>query len=392
MKFSGLVKIQATNITFDEFSVFQQYGDSPQQQYNLDTRLMYQQQLNHWQWEAHYQATAQKSNLPIQSLLNDVPAYEADQYRLWNLTRRITESDSVDNLQRIDRLNIRYSVDQWVAKIGRQAISWGHGLFFNPLDIANPFDPAVIDKEYKSGDDMLYLQGLQQNGNDIQFAIIPRRDEKAKINSAQSTYAAKYRGLWQNLDYDVLAAQHYNENLIGLGANIPFMEANVNSDWLVSRVKNGTERNWILMANLGVSYSWTGWNKNIIGRAEYFYNGFGLSESPISAIDVYNSEALTNRIMRGELYTLAKNYLAGGINIEIHPLFLLDINAFINLNDYSANLQILGNYNYSDYSNFSGGIILPIGPDGSEYGGLDSGINGYLSQQFSMFLKYTYFF
>jgi hypothetical protein len=38
------------------------------------------------------------------------------------------------------------------------------------MDLVNPFDPASIDTEYKAGDDMLYVQYLQDNGNDMQAA------------------------------------------------------------------------------------------------------------------------------------------------------------------------------------------------------------------------------
>ena len=63
-------------------------------------------------------------------------------------------------------------------KFGRQAITWGNGLFYAPMDLVNPFDPATIDTEYKAGDDMLYLQYLQDNGNDLQAAVVVRRDRK----------------------------------------------------------------------------------------------------------------------------------------------------------------------------------------------------------------------
>ena len=59
-------------------------------------------------------------------------------------------------------------------RFGRQALSWGNGLFYAPMDLVNPFDPAAIDTEYKAGDDMLYLQYLQDSGNDLQAAVVVR--------------------------------------------------------------------------------------------------------------------------------------------------------------------------------------------------------------------------
>ena len=51
-----------------------------------------------------------------------------------------------------------FATDHVVMRFGRQAITWGNGLVFNAMDIFNPFDPAAVDKEYKTGDDMIYGQ------------------------------------------------------------------------------------------------------------------------------------------------------------------------------------------------------------------------------------------
>jgi len=391
-KFSGLVKAQSTIHDYDANSFYNRIGDSPQEQYNIDARLIYRQQRGNWDWSAHYQVSLQKSKLALQNVFGTGAAVDADRYRLWNLTRDISDSSRIENIQRLDRLYIRYSLDQLVIKAGRQAISWGHGQFFNPLDIANPFDPILVDKEYKAGDDMLYLQWLQQNGNDVQMAIIPRRDNSGKLQTEQSTSAAKYRGLWHNLDYDLLLARHYNENILGLGANIPWRESNINSDWLASKIDNDPNRSWVVIATLGISYSWVWWHKNFLGRAELFHNGFGMSGTPLDLQRLFNNSALETRLRRGELYTLAKNYLAAGLNIELHPLFIMDVNLFVNLHDPSATLQILGVYNQSDYSNISAGLAIPLGADTSEYGGLESGLGDYLSRQYSIFVKYAYYF
>lgn len=390
-EFKGLIKLQSALNAYDSHSAYHLYGDSPQEQYNLDARFMYEQQQGHWDWALHYQIAAQKSKL-ADSLVVVANPEDTDKYRLWSLTRTLKDSERIDNLQRIDRLFVRYSNDQFVAKLGRQAISWGHGQFFNPLDIANPFDPTLVDKEYKAGDDMIYMQWLQDSGNDIQTAIIPRRGVDGQLKRSRSTYALKYRGLWQDLDYDLLLAKHYDDSVVGFGANIPWRESNVNSDWLITKVANDPHSEWVVSGILGISYSWIWWRKNFLGRAELFHNGFGQAPTPTSTSALLIDLPLAERLQRGELYTLAKNYLAAGLNIELHPLFLLDINSFINLQDPSATVQVLGQYNQSDNSVISSGLILPVGPDGSEYGGLAASASSYFSRQYTVFIKYAYYF
>jgi hypothetical protein len=56
---------------------------------------------------------------------------------------------------RVDRLWLRAATPGVAVTAGRQAVSFGTGLFFTPLDLVNPFTPAVVDPEYKPGVDAL---------------------------------------------------------------------------------------------------------------------------------------------------------------------------------------------------------------------------------------------
>ncbi len=56
---------------------------------------------------------------------------------------------------RIDRLVLEGSFGQTEVALGRQAIGFGSGMFFTPLDLVNPFFPGTIDTEYRPGVDAL---------------------------------------------------------------------------------------------------------------------------------------------------------------------------------------------------------------------------------------------
>lgn len=58
---------------------------------------------------------------------------------------------------RVDRAVIAWTPDGFALTVGRQPISFGNGAFFTPLDLVNPFTPAVIDTEYKPGVDAVRL-------------------------------------------------------------------------------------------------------------------------------------------------------------------------------------------------------------------------------------------
>ena len=189
-------------------------------------------------------------------------------------------SDSGDNalVHRLDRLWFGYSNEKWVVRFGRQALSWGNGLFYAPMDLVNPFDPATIDTEYKSGDDMLYTQYLRDSGDDVQAAVVWRRDIiSGDVDSEQATYAAKYHGFAGELEYDILIAETYADTVIGFGLGRSVGGAHWTSDLVVT----DTEADTYIQFVTNLTYSWTLSGKNMSGAIEYHFNGFGQSLSLI---------------------------------------------------------------------------------------------------------------
>lgn len=58
---------------------------------------------------------------------------------------------------RIDRLSVAGEAGPARLTLGRQAVSFGNGEMFTPLDLVNPFTPATIDAEYTPGVDAARL-------------------------------------------------------------------------------------------------------------------------------------------------------------------------------------------------------------------------------------------
>ena len=81
------------------------------------------------------------------------------------------------------------------------------------------------------------------------------------------------------------------------------------------------------------------------------------------------------RIRRGELFTLGRHYLAGSLMVELSPLLNLSPNLFINLGDQSALAQLVLQWDAAQDWQVLGAVNLPIGAAGTEYGGLDSGVD-----------------
>ena len=162
---SGHVKYQFNYLGFPQNSAFRDVLGSSAFNNSLETRIKFNFRRDRWDFKADYQFIAIYSDtlelarsfpdspLPVNSVIND-------DRRWWDLTYSFGDDQKNEFVHRLDRLSVGYTTDHTVWRFGRQAISWGNGMIFSPMDIFNPFDPAAVDKEYKTGDDMLYGQYL----------------------------------------------------------------------------------------------------------------------------------------------------------------------------------------------------------------------------------------
>jgi hypothetical protein len=313
-----------------------------------------------------------------------------DDRRLMNLTDVLYDKDRFAALHRLDRLSASYTTDKLVVRIGRQAISWGNGLIFSPMDIVNPFDPTAVDTEYKAGDDMAYAQYLRDNGDDFEFAHVVRRNPATgDVDSDQATTALKYHGFAGQGEYDILVAEHYGDTTIAVGGNRSVGGAIVHGDVVWMDTPSGSRTQ--LVTNL--SYSWVWASKNMSGIVEYYFSEFGQRAGQYDLANLLGNPELLRRLERGEAFTLGRNYLAGGVTVEMTPLWMLTPNLFANLDDGSALLQVVSRNSLSDNAEILSALNLPLGPNGSEFGGIETIVPGtYLSTDFSVFVQLGWYF
>jgi hypothetical protein len=296
--------------TFPDDSIFRDVIDSPSVDQFGDLRLKFGWQKDSVKLVTDYQLLAGKgdgfvlaSSLPGNVLIPErIPT---DRFRLMDLTHVISESSDSEIAHRLDRLYVDITSTNAVARIGRQAVSWGNGLIYTPMDFFNPFDPAAVDKEYKTGDDMVYGQYLRNNGDDLQGVWVIRRDVNGDVSSDVNSIAAKYHGFVGEREYDLLIATHFDDNILGVGGI-----SNVGGAvWRGDITLTDTQTDEVFSLVTSLSYSWIGWNKNISGILEYFYNGFGIDDGDYSPAALAINPGLVERVVRGELFTLGRHYI-----------------------------------------------------------------------------------
>jgi len=395
-EFGGHTKFALTNQAYPDQSVFRDLVGSNSLDVFGGLRVNFKSDADRWSVDAAYQLLALNGDsvelgrmLPAGS---DIffPGLPNDDRRLFDLTHVIQDSGKTAVLHRLDRLSFGYTSEKAVVRIGRQALSWGNGLFYAPMDLVNPFNPATVDTEYKSGDDMLYWQYLRDDGDDMQGAYVGRRDPlSGNVEADAATIAIKYHGFSGEFEYDVLLAESYSDTVVGFGGGKSIGGA----IWLADVVVTKTDSDTYIQLVTNLTYSWNWFDRNMSGAVEYFYNGFGQNSGRYDPVSLGNNPDLVSRITRGELFSIGRHYVAGSVLIEVTPLWGLTPTVLANVSDPSGLFQLVTNYSLSDNMSFLASINVPLGPKGSEFGGIESGLpDRYLAGGAGLFAQFAWYF
>ncbi len=106
---------------------------------------------------------------------------------------------------------------------------------------------------------------------------------------------------------------------------------------------------------IGIDYQIT---PEIYTLLEYHYNGEGTSDTA-----TYDLE----RLIRGEIENLNRNYISASIYYFVHPLVTINATSITNLNDGSLFGTLKATRSISDNINLSIGFALFVGENGAEY-------------------------
>jgi len=286
-----------------------------------------------------------------------------DDRRLMDLTHTIKEEDSWLLLQRLDRLYLALNPQWGSVRVGRQAVTWGNGFVFNPMDLFNPFPPTAIDRDYKVGDDMINAQiSLSRIGNAQLLYVSRRNPDNNRVESDQASVAGKLHFAAATTEFDLMGAKHYDDHVVGIGNTGYLGDTAWRLDGTWTFLDDGDDY-LSLVANM--DYFWVWFKKNVYGFIEYYFNGLGKDDYPDALLD----PDITERLTRGELFVLGQNYLNIHLQIELHPLFQIFFTAINNVEDPSGILQPYATWDIAQNLQLTGGLSVSYGAKDTEFGG-----------------------
>ncbi len=307
----------------------------------------------------------------------------------FNLSTGVFNDTRQNTTLGLDRLSVSYASQNFVLKLGRQAVTWGSGLVFRPSDIIAPFAPNAIDTAYKPGVDMAYAQVLFDNGNDIEAVFVPRRAVAGgPMLWEESTFALRSTLLLGDLDGTVLLAQDHGDSLLALGLGGPVGNAAWNVElgqWLLADGRTPLN----VLAN--ISNSGMIGEMNITYFAEYFRNGFGVdTATPLDVLPI----ALADRLATGQVFNVGQNFLALGAQLGVSAAVTVVPSVIASLDDGSVFVAVQAGYAVNDTLDVSLNASKGFGVNGTEFGGRETsaGSGVYLRAPLRIGLKLTRYF
>ena len=288
-----------------------------------------------------------------------------DEGRAFDLSWKIEDGPRHRSWHRFDRLAVRYRRGDWSVTLGRQAISWGNGMVFQPMGLFSPFAPTTVDRDYKAGDDLFLVERLFANGSDLKMLVVGRKNLQGDIDWDSSSAALKWHGFAGQGEWELTAARHYRDEVLGFGARYPIGGALARADVVATKLNDS---GWRVSGVVNIDYSLALLQRNAYVFAEYFHNGFGVRDLPVTPLEL--PAELFARLNRGEVFNLMRDYLAVGGSIEWHPLWNQAFTVIGNLRDGSALLQTSLSYEPGDHQRVQLGWLEPLGGAGKEFGGV----------------------
>jgi hypothetical protein len=287
-----------------------------------------------------------------------------DNLRLLDLTWTIDEGPRHHAYHRLDRFALDIRSGGLGITVGRQAVSWGSGRVFQPIDLFNPFAPTAIDQDFKPGDDIVLIDKSFPTSN-IQMLYVGRRDAEGNVHRDVASYAAKWHGFLGSNEMEVLAARHYVDAVYGFIFRVPVGGALMRTDVTATRLEDGE---WYTSGIFNIDYSLSVAERPMLIFAEYFHNDFGVQELPSTPAML--PQSLLDRLSRSEIFNVMRDYFAVGASYQWHPLWSQNMTAITNLNDNSKLLITSLNYSPTDFTSLQIGLTTVFGKPGEEFGGI----------------------
>ncbi len=240
---------------------------------------------------------------------------QSEERQFLDLSQTLVEEDDVFYEHRLYRASVAYESEYFDLEVGRQQIPWGRGHFFTPTDLFNPFNPTQIELDERDGVDAANLIIKNIKGIKTQFVYTPPGKQLHP-----QRYLARISKDIKNYEVGLIGGRVKRDWAYGFDLQGNLKSSAIRGEFLYREAR--LEKDFIqFMVNADYNFP-----HNIYGLIEYYFNGQGRLKPADYQLD---------RLIRGEIQQLGKNYLAFLLGHNLTPLIRVENRFIYNLDDTS---------------------------------------------------------
>ena len=287
----------------------------------------------------------------------------------------------------LDRLQFRLQSEELEFILGRQAVSWGTGLIWNPTDLFSGFAPTEIDRDEKLGVDVVRLIW---NGEQSSLDVIAEpadENDSYSIDSQSSSLAI--RGATHVGEYDISLLSGFvaSDWVVGGDFTGYLKNAGFRGEWVYTFADGNDQRDYF-RALLSVDYGFQArWDPYL--AMEYLFNGLGTSDEG-SYLSRLSEPSVQRAFQRGNAFNIGQNYLGAISRLTLSALITLQSTTLWNVEDSSIREFLSVTWSLADDIDLLFGGDIGLGELGTEFGGFSekqAGVEFRNSNLFFAFLK-----
>ncbi|MBU1692677.1 MAG: hypothetical protein KKC51_01810 [Verrucomicrobia bacterium] len=267
----------------------------------------------------------------------------------------------------LDRLQLRLLSPRTELSVGRQAVSWGTGLLWNPTDLFSSFSPTEIDRDEKLGVDVVRLMLYPTYHTSVDVIAEPLDNDKPyAVRSRDSSLATRMTGHAGEYDLSLCGGSVAGDGVLGGDFSGYILNAGFRGEALYTWVDEADQRDYF-RGLVSVDYSFSApWDPYL--AFEYFYNGLGAGEEA-DYLERLSESSVARVFQRGTAFNLGRHYL--GSILRLAPASLVQVQAITlwNILDRGVREFVSVTWSRSDSSEVILSADVGLGPLGSEFVG-----------------------
>ncbi len=265
----------------------------------------------------------------------------------WDLEDAYLDRGSVAARHRLYRGFVSFNTAAADLRFGRQRIAWGSGRLWNPTDILNPYNPALLEREERPGVDAALLEANLGALSRLSVVYAP------PVEPARASTALHFRGNFSGTDVALLAGEFHGDRVAGLDLIGRFGDAGVYAEMARTRPEGS---DGYTRAVVGAEYAFA--NTLTVG-AELYYNGRGTTD---------RARYDFTRLFAGDIQNVARRYVGARLKYEFTPLLRTENVLILNRDDSSRFFAPNLVYSFATNWDWAVGVQFFTGADDSEYG------------------------